>query len=128
VRQLFLMVITVASVDIFTTVDIESELCVLGRDVLNDFRLVASPKENMLTLEPCGSAHYEERAVPRRSHASLGWWASAKELKEATTASHKPFSTSVPILVPLVACAAAACAYVAGVGPKLVAMGSKIGF
>jgi len=84
------MVISVAAREIFVTVDSESDLCVLGRDVLNEFRLTASPKELLLSLQriqwDAGEPMPEE----------IGWWANEAELVEKTGAGDKPKAAIIP--------------------------------
>jgi len=89
-RTLYLTVFQVAKREIFAAVDAEADICVLGRDVLNEFRLVASPRENRLSLETVeegDSAAARAREAPTDAERSAsgppaagGWWATEDQL------------------------------------------------
>lgn len=130
VRQLFLMIIRVASKDVFTTVDAEAELCVLGRDVLNDFRLTASAKEGLLQLHVApedGSTG--SPALPDPGHDSQGWWATEEELDQDTSGSASSITTSPMLswMTPTLACASCFGVYAVGGGPLLEAVSKFFG-
>jgi len=117
VRQLFLMIIRVASKDVFTTVDAEAELCVLGRDVLNDFRLTASAKEGLLqldTLPEDGSTL--STLPPHHGHEAQGWWATEDELNQDTSGSTTltPATTQLSWMTPALACLSCLSVYAVG--------------
>ena len=50
VRQVYLLKARLANVDVFATVDVEAELCVLGRDILNDFELLMSATHKSIVI------------------------------------------------------------------------------
>lgn len=86
-RTLYLSVVVVAAKEVFAAVDAEADLCILGRDVLNEFRLVASPREHLLSLEvvePTLPQGGEGQVSGITTTSTVGWWATEDQLTKAS--------------------------------------------
>ena len=81
--QVYLLKARLANVDVIATVDVEAELCVLGRDILNDFELMMSARHDSLIIrEPQHDVPSWEAAQSCRCNDKCtdhcdahGWWA-----------------------------------------------------
>eukprot|EP00658_Telonema_sp_P-2_P064696 TRINITY_DN5388_c0_g2_i1.p1 TRINITY_DN5388_c0_g2~~TRINITY_DN5388_c0_g2_i1.p1 ORF type:complete len:414 (+),score=75.08 TRINITY_DN5388_c0_g2_i1:168-1409(+) len=78
VRQVYLMSAWLAGREVIGTVDVDAELCVLGRDILNDFELLMSATHKSLAIRPADaeskSPSWETADGAGGCERERGWW------------------------------------------------------
>jgi len=82
VRQVYLMMARLAGEDVVATVDVDAELCVLGRDILNDFELQASATHQSILISAAkgSTPSWEDPSAcncTAKCDDSNGWWVPA---------------------------------------------------
>ena len=76
------MMARLAGVDVVATVDVDAELCVLGRDILNDFELQASATHRSIVIRAAkgSTPSWEDPSAcncTAKCDDSNGWWVPA---------------------------------------------------